>query len=238
LKAIFGRGRYANVTSTLALVIALGGTSYAAITLPRNSVGNKQIRSDAVTSGKVKNRSLLARDFKRGQLPAGPRGLKGDPGAPGTPGAPGAPGANALVKLTTLAPNFAGSTTNTSTYQRVATIGTFTKLQAASTIRLVWNGEIEFSGTGTTYCKLELRIDDKDATGASGASTPLNAPGQALIHAPTTADTASVTVHFSGLAVGTHEVSLWIRNVNGSSCGTGGSNSPAQNVYVEELAVS
>ena len=30
----------------------------------------------------------------------------------------------------------------------------------------------------------------------------------------------------------------WIRNVNGSSCGTGGSNAPAQNVYVEELAVS
>ena len=39
---------YANVTATLALFIALGGTSYAALTLPRNSVGSKQIRSRAV----------------------------------------------------------------------------------------------------------------------------------------------------------------------------------------------
>jgi hypothetical protein len=35
---------YANVMATLALFIALGGTSYAALTLPKNSVGSKQIR--------------------------------------------------------------------------------------------------------------------------------------------------------------------------------------------------
>lgn len=49
----------------------------------------------------MKNGSLLAKDFRAGQLPAGPRGPQGLPGAPGqngtngapgTPGAPGAPG--------------------------------------------------------------------------------------------------------------------------------------------------
>jgi hypothetical protein len=78
------------VVACLALGIALGGTSVAAIqALPKNSVGTKQLKSNAVTSAKVKNRSLLAADFKAGQLPQGP---KGDPGAPGAPGAPGQQG--------------------------------------------------------------------------------------------------------------------------------------------------
>jgi hypothetical protein len=80
------------VISIVALVVALAGTSYAAFSLPKNSVGSKQIKANAVTSSKVKNRSLRATDFKAGQLPAGPQGLKGDKGDPGDPGAPGTPG--------------------------------------------------------------------------------------------------------------------------------------------------
>lgn len=67
---------FANVVSILALFIALGGTSYAAIKLPRNSVGSKQIKRDAITTAKVKDGSLLSGDFKAGQLPAGPEGPK------------------------------------------------------------------------------------------------------------------------------------------------------------------
>lgn len=87
---------YANVVATLALFVALGGSSYAAVALSKNSVKSKHIgkgqvkRPDigrnAVNSGKIKDFSLLARDFKDGQLPAGP---KGDPGVPGLAGAPG-----------------------------------------------------------------------------------------------------------------------------------------------------
>jgi len=76
---LFGGGRYANITSTMALVVALGGTSYAAIKLPANSVGPKQIKSNAVTSGKVKNGSLRSQDFKAGQIPAGATGATGEP---------------------------------------------------------------------------------------------------------------------------------------------------------------
>ena len=93
---------YSNVTATMALVVALGGTSYAAITLPRNSVGTKQIRNNAVTTEKVKNRTLIAKDFKIGELdgigepgPAGPAGPPGPagPGGPAGPAGPaGAPG--------------------------------------------------------------------------------------------------------------------------------------------------
>ena len=98
LKLRRGPLTYANVMSTLAVFIALGGLGYAA-TLPRNSVGarelknravtNAKIRTGAVTSAKIRDRSLLAKDFRAGQLLPGP---KGDPGAPGAAGAPGAKG--------------------------------------------------------------------------------------------------------------------------------------------------
>lgn len=68
------------VIACIALFVALGGTSYAAVQLKKNSVATKHIKNNAVTSAKVKNGSLLAKDFKTGQLPAG---AKGDTGARG-----------------------------------------------------------------------------------------------------------------------------------------------------------
>ena len=62
---------------------------------PRNSVGTAQLRTNAVVSRKVRNRSLLAIDFRRGQLPrgaVGPHGPAGPQGPVGPQGAAGAPG--------------------------------------------------------------------------------------------------------------------------------------------------
>ena len=74
----------------LALVVALGGTGYAALVrVPLNSVGTAQLMANAVVSSKVKDGSLLATDFKPGQLPSGPPGPKGDTGDPGPPGLSG-----------------------------------------------------------------------------------------------------------------------------------------------------
>ncbi|MFL5895727.1 MAG: collagen-like protein [Thermoleophilaceae bacterium] len=86
------RPRHATIVAYLALFTALGGGAYAASQLPRNSVGSAQLKKSAVTSVKVKDRSLQARDFAKGQLPAGPQGPKGDAGAPGTKGDPGPQG--------------------------------------------------------------------------------------------------------------------------------------------------
>ena len=105
MRRVFRPGRYANVASTLALVVALGGTSYAAVALPKNSVGTKQLKTNAVTSGKVKDRTLLSKDFEAGQLPAGPRGPagapgpRGDTGATGDQGVPGAPGVSGWQRV-------------------------------------------------------------------------------------------------------------------------------------------
>jgi len=90
------------LVSSLALFVALGGTSYAAIVLPKNSVGSAQIKSNAVrgsevasgavTSSEVKSGSLLREDFKLGELPVGPAGAQGAPGRDGSAGAAGPKG--------------------------------------------------------------------------------------------------------------------------------------------------
>ena len=43
----------ANVIAYVALFVALGGTSYAAVSLPKNSVGTTQLRNGAVTPAKL-----------------------------------------------------------------------------------------------------------------------------------------------------------------------------------------
>src|SRR3954447_5169731 len=82
----------------LALFVAIGGTGYAALKLPKNSVGAKQLRkgavrssdiaANAVTGPKVKQGSLNASDFATGSLPSGARGVQGEKGATGANGSP------------------------------------------------------------------------------------------------------------------------------------------------------
>jgi hypothetical protein len=73
---------YANVAATTALLLALGGTSYAAFTLPRDSVGSKQIRTGAVNSRHIDNRSIRLGDLGTGAR----RSLRGQRGPAGRPG--------------------------------------------------------------------------------------------------------------------------------------------------------
>jgi hypothetical protein len=105
------RNRLPLIISITALVVAVLGTTplgqaaYNAV-VPTNSVGALQLRpgavteaklrGDAVTSGKVKNRSLKSIDFAEGQIPAGPAGAKGDKGDKGDKGTKGDIGAPGL----------------------------------------------------------------------------------------------------------------------------------------------
>lgn len=66
-----------------ASLLSLSQRGTAQSLLPRNSVGTAQLRNGAVTAAKVRAHSLLRRDFKAGQLPAGPRGAPGPTGPPG-----------------------------------------------------------------------------------------------------------------------------------------------------------
>jgi hypothetical protein len=53
----------AMVIACIALLVALGGGAYAAFKLPKNSVGTKQIKKNAVTGAKIKDGSLKPADL-------------------------------------------------------------------------------------------------------------------------------------------------------------------------------
>ena len=96
---------YANVVASLALFAALGGTSYAALTITSKNVKNGTLKSvdiknNSIKSVDVRNRSLLRKDFKPGQLPSGAQGPSGAPGATGAKGDTGAPGSPAASAFT------------------------------------------------------------------------------------------------------------------------------------------
>lgn len=97
----------------VALFVALGGTAFAAVSLPRDSVTAVQIKAGAVASSEVKNSSVTGADVKNGSLsaadiagglgtgakgadgaagPQGPAGPQGSPGAAGPQGPAGAAG--------------------------------------------------------------------------------------------------------------------------------------------------
>ena len=58
----------AMVVACIALIIALGGTSYAAIRLPANSVGTKQLKRGAVTGVKVRSNALTGTQINEATL--------------------------------------------------------------------------------------------------------------------------------------------------------------------------
>src|SRR4051812_8654028 len=67
---------YANVTATLALFLALGGTSYAVLHVAsadviNNSLRSRDIRNGTLLSRDVRDRSIRARDVARNGLGPG-----------------------------------------------------------------------------------------------------------------------------------------------------------------------
>ena len=70
------------IVASVALFIALGGTSYAVTKLPRNSVGTAQLKANAVTGNKVKDKALQLVDLSPAAK-AGLAGAKGDTGPTG-----------------------------------------------------------------------------------------------------------------------------------------------------------
>lgn len=96
------RPSHATVVAYLALFVALGGSSYAAlkigsrqivnngvrsVDIRNNDVRGKDVRNNSLTGADVANGRLLARDFAAGQLPKGDPGPAGQTGPPG-PGGP------------------------------------------------------------------------------------------------------------------------------------------------------
>ena len=157
---------YANVVSSAALFLALGGVSYAAVALPKNSVGAKQIKTNAVTGAKVKNGTLVRGDFKKGQVAdgargaQGPQGLRGLQGVTGSRGPSGVSGAHVVEGPSTMIAavgGFASATVTCPAGERVLS-GNYTQADGIPSI-LVYRTRINDAGTTFT-------ADGKNDSGA------------------------------------------------------------------------
>jgi hypothetical protein len=124
VRRLRSRLTYANVMSSVAVFVALGGGAYA-LSVPKNSVGSRQlkrnavtnakIRRNAVTSSKVRDHSLKASDLASGVIPK-PTAVPAAPAAPTPPVLGGARAADTdplatpgtLLKSTSLSLTSAG----------------------------------------------------------------------------------------------------------------------------------
>jgi hypothetical protein len=102
LSKLGSRLTFANVVAVIALFVALGGSSYAAIQVTGKDVKNssltgKDVKDSSLTTSDVRDGSLLAGDLKPGQLPAGPQGTQGPKGDPGAKGEQGEAGTDATI---------------------------------------------------------------------------------------------------------------------------------------------
>ena len=75
IQRIRGRLSFANIMSLVAVSIALGGTSYAAIKLPSNSVSSVQIKAKAVKNSDLAANAVTSRQGPRRR--AAGQGLRG-----------------------------------------------------------------------------------------------------------------------------------------------------------------
>jgi hypothetical protein len=172
LSKLRSRLTYANVMATIAVFVALGGSSYAAAhigskqivdnsvrsqDIRNNDVRGKDIRTGTIRSSDVGNGSLLAQDFAPGQLPAGPRGPKGDKGNKGDQGSVGPtqgfsePGLSGAVPPATQGTKF--SETNVTTI-------------ADGRLFVFNRGQILVNCTAGTTARLGLYVDGTAASGS------------------------------------------------------------------------
>jgi hypothetical protein len=196
------------VISVLALIVAMTGTGYAAISIPRNSVGTGQLRNGAVTGPKIAKKTLRALQGVRGPAgaeglagPVGPAGTRGPAGAAGPAGTPGATGATG--------PQGPTSGTSAGSVETISSTG-FTPFGSSGTVTLSAPGKVlvEVSGFYLIECSSAGHCSATvsaflDGTAVPGAHETLNAPAS-------TEDAEQVAV--SGIAIdvpaGTHTVQL------------------------------
>ena len=97
-------------------------------------------------------------------------------------------------------------TSVSSSYMKIADIGTFTKLNSSTLVEVMYNGRLAIddvtSGNGATF---ELRIDDL-ASSVGRIRTVVRTEEEGI-----KGTSASLVGAFSGLSTGTHTVSIWVK---------------------------
>lgn len=148
MRKIRGKLTFSNVIACLALFVALGGVSYAAMRLPKNSVGSKQIKKGAVTATKLS--ASIKKTFAGA---VGPQGKEG-------PAGPQGPGA---VSFEALAPE---SFSVLRTFNGVSIKGLCEPGDASIALEATGGGVLDATGTANTFTSEEITVPF-DSIGAS-----------------------------------------------------------------------
>jgi hypothetical protein len=161
------------VVACAALVVSLGGVSYAAGVLPMNSVGTKQLRKAAVVPSKVAPRTIALFKGQKGDAgPAGPAGATGPKGDTG----PAGPFPGALPSGVTLRGEYA-------LYGDAAGAGATTRSAISFGFTLASVPTTHFVALG----------DPGDASCPGNSADPQAAPGQLCIYEDVQINVSAVT---------------------------------------------
>ena len=206
------------VVASIALLVALAGTSVAAITaLPLNSVGTAQLKCNAVVSSKVRNRSLLAADFAFGQLPRGPQGPQGFQGPSGPSGPAGVASPGYVAQVVSQASNSSSSTTSTSFVDLPNSTQSVT-VPTGQTARLYVFFTAEsacYGGVGAQICSVRATVDGTELKPQS-SNFAFASNENATANTNYKASHAAVRISES-LAAGSHTLKMQYRTSTGST---------------------
>jgi hypothetical protein len=204
-----GKPSPALVISVLALSVALGGTAYAGITIPNNSVGANQLKNGAVTTKKLKNGAVTTKKIKNGNVTASKINTTGltVPNAQHANQADTAANATNLGGLAsssfTTASNYTQSSTAKPITSTVATIGSPIQITTAGTRRVIASAAVHatngVAGTGVfLVCHITIDgpsgVNDTDYASPAGGFTIVDAAVSPLASAVVGAGTHTVTL--------------------------------------------
>jgi len=203
----------------VALFVALGGTSYAAFSLPKNSVGTKQLKNKAVTTKKVKNGAVTASKINTSGLTV-PKATHANSADTAT----NATTAGNSTNLGGLGPseyktasNYTQASTAKPITGTVATIGAPIQITTEGTRRVIASAAVHATngvpGTGV-YLVCHITIDgtsgvnDTDYASPAGGFTIVDAAVSPLASAVVGAGTHTVTLLCSAAGGGTPQATV------------------------------
>jgi hypothetical protein len=227
------------VVASFALLVALGGTSIAAVTaaVPNNSVGTSQLKSNAVTTPKIKNSAVNASKLASNAVTsakiasnavtnakiangtiqpadlsaaAKTSGPQGPPGPQGPQGPPGVASPGYVAQVTSQTGGGAVTTSSTAFVNLAGASETIT-VPTGETARIyaVFTGESLCTGGGG-WCIVRITVDGNELNPAVGTDFAWDSPGDSY-------ESHAIARTSETLAAGAHTAQVQIAATSGET---------------------
>jgi len=203
------------VVASVALLVALGGTSIAAVnaTAPANSVGTLALKANAVTSGKIKNGQVKPADLSASAKTSGPRGPQGPQGLQGPQGPPGPAGVASpgYVAQVTSQTGASAVTTSSTAFVNLAGATETITVPTGETARIyaVFTAESLCTGAGG-WCIARITVDGNELNPVVGTDFAFDSPSDSY-------ESHAIARTSETLAAGAHTVQVQIAATSGET---------------------